>query len=82
MPKILGGDKKAMKLAERLYKLSKIDGLLSMAMIYFKNENNEMFNNFINDFFEELSYVSICEIENSKNFFHKNQIISLLKFRK
>ena len=70
VPKILGGDKKkAMKLAERLYKLSKIDGLLSMAMIYFKNENNEMFNNFINDFFEELSYVSICEIENSKNFF-------------
>ena len=55
VPKILGGDKKkAMKLAERLYKLSKIDGLLSMAMIYFKNENNEMFNIFINDFFEEL----------------------------
>ena len=72
VPKILGGDKmKATKLAERLCQISKIDGYLSMAMIYFKNENNEMSNFYLNMFFKELSNLSICESENLKNFFSK-----------
>jgi tetratricopeptide (TPR) repeat protein len=72
VPKILGGDKnKAIKLAERLDKISKIDGHLSMARIYFKNENNEMSKLYINRFFDELSRLSICESENLKDFFSK-----------
>ena len=72
VPKILGGDKKkAIKLAERLNQISKIDGHLSMAMIYFKNENNEMSNFYLNIFFEELSSLSICGSENAKKFFSK-----------
>ena len=53
-----------------------------MAMIYFKNENNEMFNNYLNKFFEELSSLSICKREDLKIFFQKNQIIFQLKFLK
>jgi tetratricopeptide (TPR) repeat protein len=72
VPKILGGDKnKAIKLAERLNKISKIDGHLSMARIYFKNQNNEMSKLYINRFFDELSRLSICESENLKDFFSK-----------
>ena len=72
VPKILGGDKKkAIKLAERLNEISKIDWNLSMAMIHFKNENNEMFNYHLNSFFEELSSLSICKIENLAKFFSK-----------
>lgn len=72
VPKILGGDKKkAIKLAERLNQISKINGNLSMAMIYFKNENNEMFSIHLNIFFDELSNLSICERENLKNYFSK-----------
>ena len=72
VPKILGGDKKkAIKLAKRLNQISKIDGHLSMAMIHFKNENNEMSNFYLNIFFEELSSLSICGSENSKIFFSK-----------
>ena len=71
-PIFFGGDKrKAKNLAERLIKISKIDGLLSMAMIYYKNQNNEMFKFYINDFFNELSSLSICEIENLKVYFSK-----------
>ena len=71
-PIFFGGDKKKAKnLAERLIKISKIDGLLSMAMIYYKNQNNEMFKFYINDFFNELSSLSICEIENLKVYFSK-----------
>ena len=72
VPKILGGDKKkAIKLAKRLNQISKIDGHLSMAMIYYKNKNNEMSNFYLNIFFEELSSLSICGSENSKKFFSK-----------
>tara|TARA_X000000950_G_scaffold276717_1_gene365061 strand:- start:37660 stop:38574 length:915 start_codon:yes stop_codon:yes gene_type:complete len=72
VPKILGGDKKkALKLAERLNQVSKIDGHLSMAMIYYKNGNNEMSNFYLNIFFEELSSLLICGSENSKVFFSK-----------
>ena len=72
VPKILGGDKKkAIKLAERLNQVSKLEGHLSMAMIYFKNENNEMYNLYINNFFDELSSLSICERDNLKIFFSK-----------
>ena len=72
VPKILGGDKKkALKLAERLNQVSKIDGHLSMAMIYYKNGNNEMSNFYLNIFFEELSSLFICGSENSKVFFSK-----------
>ena len=89
VPKILGGDKKkAIKLAERLIQISKIEGYLSMAIIYFKNENKEMFNHYLNYFFEELSSLSICESENLKIYFSKksnnfpikiSQITSFLK---
>ena len=72
VPKILGGDKRrAIKLAERLNQISKIDWHLSMAMIYFKNENNEMSNLHLNNFFEELSSLSICEKNNLKISFSK-----------
>ena len=72
VPKILGGDKnKAIKLAERLSQISRIDGHLSMARIYFKNENNEMSKLYINRFFDELSRLSICKSENLKDFFLK-----------
>jgi len=72
VPKILGGDKKkAIKLAERLSEISKIHGYLSMATIYFKSENNEMSNFYLNIFFEELSSLLICGSENSKKFFSK-----------
>ena len=72
VPKILGGDKKkAIKLAERLMQISKIDGYLSMAIIYFKNENKEMSNLYLDSFFEELSSLSICERENLKIYFSK-----------
>ena len=72
VPKILGGDKKkAIKLAERLIQISKIDGYLSMANIYYKNENKEMSNLYLNNFFEELSSLSICKSENLKIFFSK-----------
>ena len=71
-PIFFGGDKKKAKnLAERLIKISKIDGLLSMAMIYYKNQNNEMFKFYLNNFFNELSSLSICEIENLKVYFSK-----------
>ena len=71
-PIFFGGDKrKAKNLAERLIKISKIDGLLSMAMIYYKNQNNEMFKFYLNNFFNELSSLSICEIENLKVYFSK-----------
>ena len=73
VPKILGGDKKkAIKLAKRLSEISKIDGHLSMAMIHFKNENNQISNFYLNMFFEELSSLSICERENP-NFFFSNK---------
>lgn len=72
LPKILGGDKKkAIKLAQRLNQISKINGYLSMVMIYFKNGNKELFNFYLNNFFKELSSLSICETENLKNFFSK-----------
>ena len=72
VPKILGGDKKkALKLAKRLNQISKIEGNLSMAQIYFKNQNNEMFNYYLNKFFEELSSLSICKREDLKSFLSK-----------
>lgn len=72
VPVIFGGDKKkAIKLAERLIKLSKINGYLSMARLHFESENNEKFNYYLDNFFEELSNLSICENENLKNFFLK-----------
>ena len=60
-----------MKLAKRLNQISKIEGNLSMAKIYFKNQNNEMFNYYLNKFFEELSSLSICKREDLKKFFSK-----------
>ena len=72
LPKILGGDKKkAIELAQRLNQISKINGYLSMVMIYFKNGNKELFNFYLNNFFKELSSLSICETENLKKFFSK-----------
>ncbi len=80
VPKILGGDKKkAIKLAERLSEISKIDGHLSMAMIHFKNENNQMSNFYLNMFFEELSSLSICEKENPKICFSNKSNNFLIK---
>ncbi len=70
VPKIFGGDKKkAIKLALRLCKISKIQGYLSMAMIYFENENNKMLNFYLTKFFKKLSNLSICEKQNLKNLF-------------
>jgi len=80
VPKILGGDKKkAIKLAERLSEISKIDGHLSMAMIHFKNENYQMSNFYLNMFFEELSSLSICEKENPKICFSNKSNNFLIK---
>ena len=42
-----------------------------MAMIYFKNENKETSNHHLNNFFEELSSLSICERNNLKISFSK-----------
>ncbi len=70
VPKILGGDKKkAIKLAERLKKISKINGFLSLAMIHFNNENHRIFKFYLNNFFDELSNLSICESKSSKKIF-------------
>jgi len=80
VPKILGGDKKkAIKLAERLSEISKIDGHLSMAIIHFKNKNNQMSNFYLNMFFEELSSLSICEKENPKICFSNKSNNFLIK---
>ncbi len=73
VPAIFGGDKnKAIKLAERLIKTSRLNGYLSMARLYFNSENKEMFNFHLDYFFKELSKLSICENENSKTLFFKN----------
>ena len=72
LPKILGGDKKkAYRLAEKLTQISKINGYLSTATIYFKNENNEMSKFYLNAFFQELSRLSICKSEKLKKFYSK-----------
>ena len=73
VPKIFGGDKKkAIKLAERLSQISKINGHLSMATIYNKSGDNEMSSHNLNIFFEELSRLSICKSGNLKKFLKKN----------
>ena len=72
LPKILGGDKKkASRLAEKLTQISKINGYLSMATIYFKNENNKMSKFYLNAFFQELSRLSICKSEELKKIYSK-----------